>query len=111
MNRPVDQNMTPNNRMNVMPVRPAYIKASRKLEVPNILGSRTQAVSHTPNGVNRRYHSPLVEFRTQPADMSFDYVGMRIEMQVPYVLKQHGAGHHLIGVLHQVLEQTELSRR
>ena len=31
-------------------------------------------------------------------------------MEVPDVLEQHGAGHHLVGVLHQVFEQPIFAR-
>lgn len=42
--------------------------------------------------------------------MHVDHVGLRIEMIVPDVLEQHGARHHLAGVLHQVFEQAEFAR-
>ena len=41
--------------------------------------------------------------------MHVDDVGLRIEMIVPDVLQQHGAGDYLPGVLHQIFEQPELS--
>ena len=42
--------------------------------------------------------------------MHVDHVGLRIEVIVPDVLQQHGAGHHLAGMLHQIFEQAELAR-
>ena len=42
--------------------------------------------------------------------MHVDDVGLRVEVIVPDMRRQHGAGHHLAGVLHQEFEQAELAR-
>jgi hypothetical protein len=39
-----------------------------------------------------------------------DHVGLRIEMIIPNVLQQHGAGHDLAGMPHQIFEQAEFAR-
>jgi len=39
-----------------------------------------------------------------------DHVGLRVEVIFPHRFQQHGAGHHLVGVPHQVFEQLELAR-
>ena len=42
--------------------------------------------------------------------MHVDDVGLRIEMIVPDVLQQHGAGDDLAGMPHQIFEQAEFAR-
>ena len=37
------------------------------------------------------------------------HIGLRIEMIVPDIFKQHGAGHDVAGVADQVLEQFEFA--
>ena len=69
--------------------------------------------NHVPgaaNGVDERTVEALVDLRSQPRDMHVNNVGLRVEVIVPDMLEQHGAGHHLAGVLHQELEQAELAR-
>src|SRR6516162_44972 len=47
----------------------------------------------------------------QPADVHVDQVALRVEVQVPYTLEQHGARHHLSRAAHEELEQLHLPRR
>src|SRR6202030_3855719 len=42
--------------------------------------------------------------------MHINDVGLRIEMIIPDVLQQHGPGHHLAGVFHQIFKQSKLTR-
>jgi len=42
--------------------------------------------------------------------MHVDHIGLRIEMIVPDIFQQHGARHHLAGVLHQIFQQAKLAR-
>ena len=42
--------------------------------------------------------------------MHVDDVGLRVEMIVPDIFEQHGAGHHLPGMAHQIFEQAEFAR-
>ena len=42
--------------------------------------------------------------------MHLDHVGLRIEMIIPNMLKQHGPRHHLANVLYEMFEQAKLSR-
>jgi hypothetical protein len=51
----------------------------------------------------------FVDLGAQPADVGFDDIRAWVEMNVPDVLKQHRARHHLAGVPHQVFEQAEFS--
>jgi hypothetical protein len=40
----------------------------------------------------------------QPTHMSFDNVGARIKVQIPYILKQHRSRYWTPGVTHQKLQ-------
>ena len=42
--------------------------------------------------------------------MAFDDVGVGVEEEIPHMLEQHGAGHHLPFALHQEFEQAKLAR-
>jgi hypothetical protein len=42
--------------------------------------------------------------------MRVDDVGLGLEVIVPQILEQHGAGHHVAGMAHQIFEQLELLR-
>ena len=78
------------------------------------LGTRPDTLAnHVPgaaNSVDERTVEALVDLRSQARDMHVNNVGLRVEVIVPDMLEQHGAGHHLAGVLHQELEQAELAR-
>src|ERR1035441_2239594 len=110
MNRAVDQKMTPNSNRKLTPVCIAYTTVSRKLEVPRALGSRTDRIPKSAHRRNQRDPSPSVNFRAQAADVRFNHVGVRVEIQIPYVFEQHGPGHHLAQVTHEVFEQSVLAR-
>ena len=45
-----------------------------------------------------------VDLGAQAAHVDVDHVGLGIEVVVPYVLQQHGAGDDLAGVAHQILQ-------
>ena len=42
--------------------------------------------------------------------MDVDHIRLGIEVIIPDMLKQHGAGDDLAGVLHQIFEQPKLAR-
>lgn len=42
--------------------------------------------------------------------MDIDDVGLGIEVVIPDIFQQHGAGHHLPGIFHQVFQQAEFAR-
>ena len=77
---------------------------------PASAGAVTDHVSRAADGVDQRVLEALVDLGAQAADMHVDDIGLRVEMIVPDVLQQHGARHHLAGVLHQIFEQAELAR-
>src|SRR4051812_3265873 len=70
----------------------------------------TDHVSGAAYRVQQRLRKSLVDLGAQPGDMHVDHVGLRVEVIVPDVLQQHGAGHDLTGMFHQIFEQPELTR-
>src|SRR6516162_3233126 len=76
-----------------------------------VLLRSTKTKSDAANGVNQRIVLTAVDLPTDTADIDIDDVGRRIEMQIPYVLQQHGTRDHLTGISGQVRQQTELSRQ
>src|SRR3954447_19372121 len=60
--------------------------------------------------MDQRRLEASIDLAAQTADMGFDDVRARIEMNVPDVLEEHRACDHLTSVAHQILEQAEFSR-
>src|SRR5215475_8794666 len=84
------------------------ISATLKVEDVKVLARSTKAVSDAANRVDQRVGLLIVDLATQPADIDVDDVGGRIEMQVPDVLQQHGAGDDAGLVAHQIFQKLEL---
>src|ERR1700732_3271714 len=70
-----------------------------------------QTVTDATNRVQQRMIEALVDLLPQPADMDVDNIGLRIEMIVPDMLKQHRTGNHMAGVAHQAFQQSEFARQ
>src|SRR6516225_3264381 len=80
-------------------------------EDQTVLVRSTETKSDAANGVNQRIVLTAVDLPPDTADIDIDHVGRRIEMQIPYVLQEHGTRDHLTGIAGQVRQQTELSRQ
>src|ERR1700742_1435435 len=52
-----------------------------------------------------------VNFPAQPGNVHVDQVALRIEVQIPDSLEQHGAGDHLARAPHEELEEFQLACR
>src|SRR5271157_5211763 len=73
----------------------------------------TAVTNHVPCAtycVEQRRVEVAVDLGARARDMNVDHVGLRIEVVVPHVLEQHGAGDDLARVLHQIFQQPELAR-
>src|SRR5580704_8464348 len=70
-----------------------------------------QYVAAATHGVNQWLVGAAVNRLAQAADVHVDEIALRIKMQVPDALEQHGAGYHLAGAAHEVLEQLQLPCR
>src|ERR1700722_377064 len=72
--------------------------------------SVTDHITGAAHGMQKRLRETLVDLRAQPGDVHVNNVGLRIKMIVPNVLQQHGTGHDLSRVPHQIFEQAEFAR-
>src|SRR5580658_4513304 len=52
-----------------------------------------------------------VELAAQVADLDVDDVGLRQEIEIPYILEQHGPGHDLAGTAHEIFQEPEFPRQ
>src|SRR5271156_6067760 len=102
--------MTPSRISAEQPNSPAYSRVRRKLEVRRILGRTTDTVPCPSNRMDQLGFEAFVELGAQPADVGFDDIRARVEMNVPDVLEQHRARDHLASVTHEILEQAEFPR-
>src|SRR5215469_6051056 len=103
----VAQLMAPNRISTETANNPAYSKVRWKLDVRRILGRATDTIPCPSDRVDQLYLVALINLATQPADIGFDDVRARVEVNVPDVLEQHRTRDHLTGVAHQVFEQAE----
>src|SRR5215472_6243214 len=82
-------------------------KAVARKSLPSAV---TNHVPGAPNGAQEGRVEIAIDFGAQARYMHIDHIGLRIEMIVPDVLKQHCAGNDLACVLHEIFEQSELAR-
>src|SRR5271156_6299606 len=52
-----------------------------------------------------------IELAAQVADLDVDDIGLRHEIEIPYILEQHRPGHDQARAAHEILEQFEFSRQ
>src|SRR5579875_3596591 len=102
--------ITANRISTETPNSPAYSTVTRKLEVRSTLGRMTDTIAGTAHGLDQLRLEPLVDLAAQSTDIGLDAVGARIEMEIPDMLEQHRARHHLPGMPHQIFEQPEFAR-
>src|SRR5690348_10452041 len=88
----------------------ANMTGRRKLAVLASLNIIAQAVTDAADRTHQLRAEPLVDLGAQAADMGFDHAGLRIEMEIPDILEQHGAGDDPAFAAHQVFEQPEFLR-
>src|SRR5690242_13761040 len=88
----------------------ANMTGRRKLAVLASLNIFTQAIADAADGAHQLRAEALVDLGAQAADMRFDYAGLRVEMEIPDILEQHGAGDDAALAAHQIFEQAELLR-
>src|SRR5579862_4834675 len=67
-------------------------------------------ITGTAHSMQKRLRKAPVDLGAQPRDVDVDDVGLRIKMVIPNILQQHGAGHDLPRVTHQIFEQAEFTR-
>ena len=111
MKRVVERKITANRTKKLTPVSAAYTRARRKLEVRKILYGNTQAIPRSPQCMDQRHRVTPIYLTSQAADVGFHDRGIGLEMYIPNVLKEHRAGHGLLAVFHEVLEQSKFPRQ
>src|SRR5579872_1244591 len=85
--------------------------AARKVDERSVLAMSTDAKSDAADGVYQRIAVMIVDLAAHAADIDVDDVGGRVEIQVPDVLQQHRAWHHLALVAHQIFQHLEFARQ
>ena len=59
--------------------------------------------------MNQPASEPFIDLLTETVDVHIDQIAARVEIVGPSRFQQHGAGHDLVGVPQQQLEQKELA--
>src|SRR5262245_38469598 len=88
----------------------ANMSGRRKLAVLASLSIFTQAVTDAADRAQQLRAESPVDLGAQAADMGFDHAGLRVEMEIPHILEQHGAGDDAAVAAHQIFEQAEFLR-
>src|ERR1700756_3180143 len=83
--------------------------ASLSVEERKVLLRSTEAKSDTANGMDQRIGLTIVDFGAKAANVNVNDIRSRVEVQVPYVLQQHGSRDHLADITNEIFQQLELS--
>src|SRR6185312_10085487 len=87
------------------------ISASLNVDDVKVLVRSTEAISGAAHGMNQRIGLLVIDLSAHPSDINIDDIGRWIEMKVPDMLQQHGAGHHAAFIAHQILQELKLPRK
>src|SRR5882757_10204549 len=93
------------------PKVPIAISASLNVDEVKVLARSTEAVSDTANRMDQRIGLLAVDFAAHAPDIDVDDVCRGIEMKIPDMLQQHGAGYHAAFVARQILQKLKLPRQ
>src|SRR6266404_7344867 len=74
-------------------------------------GVGAQHVARAAYGVDQRVVGVAIDRLPQAADVYVDEIALRVEVQIPHALEQHGARHDLSGAAHEKFQQLQLPRR
>src|SRR5215471_1682298 len=95
----------------MQPKMPMKMSASLKVDERNVLTRSTDAIPDAADGVDEGIALLAVDLAAHPPDIDVDDVGAGVEMEIPYVLQQHGARHHLAFVANEKFQHLELARQ
>src|SRR3981189_40716 len=87
------------------------ISASLKVDEVKVLARSTETVPDTANRMDQRVGLLSVNFATDASDINVDNICRGIEMKIPDVLQQHGAGYDAAFVARQILQKLKLPRQ
>src|SRR6185437_1260621 len=74
------------------------------------LVARTDHIARPADRMQERRLETLVDLGTEARNMHVDDICLGVEMILPDAFEQHGAGHHLACVAHQMSEKPEFAR-
>jgi hypothetical protein len=87
------------------------ISASRSVDDRRVLVSSPEAEADAPDGVDEGIGLPAVDLAPDPADVDIEDVGVRVKVQIPYVLEQERPRHHVAFVAHEIFQDLKLPRQ
>src|SRR5450432_2594843 len=97
--------------MTVAPNIAMEISASLSVDDRSVSARSTDTEPDAADGMDERIVLAVVDLAAHAADIDVDDVGGRIEMEIPHVLQQHGAGDDLALVANQIFEHLEFPRQ
>src|ERR1700694_4963650 len=95
----------------IMPKVPIAISATLKVDDVKVLARSTETVPDAANRMDQRIGLLAVDFATHAPDIDVDNICRGIEMKIPDVLQQHGAGYDAAFVTRQILQKLKLPRQ
>src|SRR5271163_761422 len=87
------------------------ISASLNVDDVKVLSRSTETVPDAAQRMDKRIGLLAIDLATHAPDIDVNDIGGGIEMQVPDVLQQHGAGHDAAFVAHQIFQKLEFPRQ
>src|SRR5260370_6382074 len=87
------------------------INATLKVDDVRVLVRSTERVPDAANRMDQRIGLLAVDLGADAPDIDVDDICRGIEMKIPDVLQQHGAGYHTAFVANQILEKLEFPRK
>src|SRR5450755_3570696 len=91
----------------IRPNVPIAISASLNVDDVSALARSTETIPNAPKCMDQRIGLLAVDLASHTSDIDVDDIGRGIEMEVPDVLQQHGAGDDTALVAHQILQKLE----
>src|SRR5882762_9487842 len=95
----------------ITPKAPIAISASLKVDDVKVLARSTETVPDAANRMDQRIGLLAVDFATHAPDIDVDNICRGVEMKIPDVLQQHGAGYDAAFVTRQILQKLKLPRQ
>src|SRR5882762_8655747 len=95
----------------ISPKVPIAISARRNVDDVRVLVRSTKAVPCATNRMDQRIGLEIVDLATHAPDINVDDICRGVEMKIPDVLQQHGAGYDAAGVANQILQELEFPRK
>src|ERR1700730_3316488 len=87
------------------------ISASLSVDERSVSARSTDAKPDPADRVDEGVGLLTVDLAPDASDIDVDDVGRGVKMQIPYMLQQHRARHHLAGIAHEIFEHLELARQ